>query len=246
VIEDRRQESDKRWFATTRWSLVVAAGDSRHPDSRDALATLCQDYWPPIYSYVRSRGHDSETARDLTQGFFARLLEKGYLKEARRDRGRFRSFLLTSVKHFLANEWDREQALKRGGGTKPLSLDVDTAEERYCPQPADGETPDKIFEKRWALTVLDQVLERLEREMKRSGNVERFERFRTFLTSEGGGARYRQLAGELDMSEAAVKVAIHRLRRRFGELLREEVAQTVNEPGAVDGELRYLFSVLSS
>lgn len=244
MSEDRKQASDKGWFVTTRWSLVVAAGDSRHPGSRDALATLCEAYWPPVYSYVRSRGYDAEAARDLTQGFFTRLLEKGYLKEAREERGRFRSFLLTSVKHFLANEWDREQALKRGGGKTPLSLDVDTAEYRYRPQPADGETPEKIFEKRWALTVLDQTLDRLEDEMRRSGNVERFRRLRPFLTSEGGGAHYRQVAQQLEISEAAVKVAIHRLRRRFGELLREEVAQTVSDPDSVDGELRFLFAVM--
>jgi RNA polymerase sigma-70 factor (ECF subfamily) len=241
-----KEGSDRRWFATTHWSLVVAAGDSRDPQSREALTALCRDYWPPVYSYVRSRGNDVETARDLTQGFFTRLLEKGYLKEAKRERGKFRTFLLTSVKHFLANEWDREQALKRGGGATLLPLDVDTAEGRHRPEPAHDETPDKIFEKRWALTLLEQVSERLKQEMERSGNLERFERFRPFLTAEGGVSSYRELAQQLGMSEGAVKVAIHRLRRRFGALLREEVAQTVSNPGDVDGELRYLMSVLES
>ena len=246
MSEDGKQPSNKRWFATTRWSLVVAAGDSRHPEGPDALASLCRDYWPPIYSYVRSRGNEAEAARDLTQAFFAKLLEKRYLKDAQQERGRFRTFLLTAVKHFLANEWDREQALKRGGGLAPLPLDVDTAEGLYRPEPADGETPETIFEKRWALTLLDRVLDRLEREMAKSGNRERFERFRPFLTAERGGARYCQVADELGMSEAAVKVAIHRMRRRFGALLREEVAGTVDEPGTVDGEIRHLFSVIGS
>ena len=243
MAEDRKHPSGQSRFDTTQWSVVVAAGDSRNPRGQEALATLCRDYWHPVYSYVRSRGHEADAARDLTQSFFARFLEKGSLKQARQERGRFRSFLLASVKNFLANERDREHALRRGGGVAPLSLEIDSAESKY--NPAHRETPEKIFERRWALTVLEQVLARLELEMERNGHRERFMKFRPFLTDAGGEARYRQIADGLDMSEAAVKVAIHRLRHRFGELLRQEVAETVNDPSTVDSELRYLLSAMS-
>ena len=240
------QGSKKGWFETTHWSLVLAAGDSSDPRGRDALSQLCRAYWPPVYSYVRSRGRGAEEARDLTQGFFATLLEKGYLKDARRERGRFRSFLLASVKHYLANEWDRERAQRRGGGVELIPLDVETAESHCRLEPADRETPETVYEKRWALTVVEQVLCRLESEMERSGNAERFRRFRPMLTDEGGGTTYRELGNELGMSESAVKVAVHRLRRRFGELLRDEVAHTVDRPDQVDAEIRHLLDVMGS
>jgi len=245
-VGDRGEAPDhKGWFATTRWSLVLAAGDSRDSHSEEALAKLCEEYWPPVYSYIRSRGHGVEEARDLTQAFFTLLLEKSYLKQVRRERGRFRSFLLMSVKHFLANEWDRERALKRGGGVAPLSLDIEESEGAHRVGVASGDSPEEIYEKRWALAVLARVLGALEREMGQSGNLDRFHKLRPYLTAEGGGVRYREVARDLGMSEAAVKVAIHRLRRRYGELLRRHVSQTVDEPDAVDAEIRHLLSALS-
>lgn len=235
-------------FPTTHWSLVVAAGSSRNSESRHALDELCRLYWPPVYSFVRSSGHDAEAARDLTQGFFARLLEKGDLKQADRTRGRFRSFLLASVKHFVANEWDRVRAQRRGGGKTLASLDIEDAEARYGRSLALPQTPETIYEKQWALTLLESAMSRLEEEMARSKYAQHFTRFKPFLTLEGGDARYRDLARELGLSEASIKVAIHRMRRRFGALLRAEVSHTLDDPspGDLNDEIRYLFSVLGS
>jgi RNA polymerase sigma-70 factor (ECF subfamily) len=235
---------DAKWFATTRWSLIVAAGDTRSPGGEDALAQLCEVYWPPVYSYVRSRGKSADEARDLTQGFFTRLLEKKYVKTADRERGRFRTFLLTAVKHFMANEWDRERALKRGGGVRPLPMDFDSAETSYGIEPAHEVTPDRLYEKRWALTLLDHVRVRLRGETEARGGLERFERLEPFITGEDDGPGYRQVADDLGMSESAVKVAVHRLRKRFGALLREEVSQTVADSGTVETEIRALFDAL--
>jgi RNA polymerase sigma-70 factor (ECF subfamily) len=197
---------------------------------------------------VRSAGNDAESARDLTQGFFARLLEKSDLKQADRTRGRFRSFLLASVKHFAANEWDRARAQRRGGGSSHFSLDVEAAEAKYGPSLADPQTPETIYEKQWALALLEHALARLEEEMARSKHAQHFPRFKPFLTLDGGDVSYRDLALELGLGEPAIKVAIHRMRRRFAALLREEVAQTLDNPSAaeVDDEIRYLFSVMGS
>jgi len=248
MTEDRRGDSPSsgtQWFSTTRWSLVLAAGDARNPLSREALASLCKIYWPPVYAYVRRRGHDPESARDLTQGFFTNFLESGSFGRADPARGRFRSYLLGAVNHYLANEWDRTRSLKRGGGEVAISLDLESAEARRL-EPAHDLTPEKIFERRWALALLEHVLARLWQEKEASRNPERFERLMPLLTGGGADASYRQLAADLGMTEAAVKVAVHRLRRRYGELLREEVAQTVRDPSEVDEELRYLLSVLGS
>lgn len=231
-------------FATTRWSLVLAAGDSKSPRWREALETLCQAYWPAVYAYVRRRGHDAVEAQDLTQGFFTQLLEKHYLKDARRERGKFRSFLLTAVKNYLTNEWDRARAQKRGGENVPLSLDFDIVENQYNLEPADQETPDKIFEKRWALTLLERIMNRLREELQASGNRERAERLLPFLTEDKADLPYKQVGQELGMSESAVKVAIHRMRKRYGALLRAEIGDLVDRPDEVDQEIRYLFAVL--
>ena len=238
----------RRSFPTTHWSLVIAGGENRSPEGRRALDVLCRLYWPPVYSYVRSTGHDAESARDLTQGFFARLLEKGDLRQADRTRGRFRSFLLASVAHFIANEWDRERAQRRGGGRTLASLDIEDAEAKYGASLAVSQTPETIYEKQWALTLLEHALARLEEEMSKSSYARHFPRFKPYLTLEGGDVSYRDLAGELGMSEPSIKVAIHRMRRRFGALLREEVARTLDGPSRaeVDDELRYLFSVMES
>jgi len=226
----------------------VAAGGGRSSERRHALDELCRLYWPPVYSFVRSSGHDAEAALDLTQGFFARLLEKGDVKHADRTRGRFRSFLLASVKHFVANEWDRARAQRRGGGKPLASLDIEDAEARYGRSLAVPQTPETIYEKQWALTLLEKTMTRLEEEMARSKHAQHFARFKPFLTLEGGDASYRDLARELGLSEPTIKVAIHRIRRRFGALLREEVSHTLDDPSPadVDDEIRYLFSVMGS
>jgi len=230
-------------FATTQWSLVVAAGDRDHPDAREALATLCADYWQPIYVFLRRQGADDERARDLTQGFFTTLLEKNYVGDARRERGRFRTFLLTSVKHYVANEWDRDRAVKRGGGQPLISIDRLRAEQAYTSEPSHDETPERLFDRRWARTLLDAGLERLRREMTTSAGLRRFERLLPFLIGESE-IGYAAAAAEMGLGESAVKVAVHRMRRRLRALLRDEVARTVGEPRQVDDELRHLFAAL--
>jgi RNA polymerase sigma factor (sigma-70 family) len=233
-------------FATTHWSMVVAAGGKATARSQEALARLCEAYWYPLYVYVRRWGHAADEAQDLTQEFFARLMEKGYLRQADPDRGRFRSFLLAALKHFLANERDRAGAQKRGGGRPPLPLEIEGAEGRYSLEPADPETPEKIFERRWALTLLDKVLSRLREDYHQTGKGALFDLLKDLLTAGKADEPYARLGAELGMSEGAVKVAVHRLRRRFGELLREEIAQTVADPRDIDDEIRYLFKALGA
>ncbi len=246
MSEDEKPEGAgrRKWFATTRWSVVVAAGHSEDPFHGAALSELCQNYWHPVYAFVRRRGYDAVESQDLTQGFFERLLAKKTLSAAEPERGRFRNFLLASVKNFLANEWDREQAQKRGGGKARLSLDFETAEATYGRSLSEQETPETIFERQWALTLLGTVLERLGDEMVRAGNEERFALLKPYLTGGGAHPSYKRVAKELDLSETAVKVAVHRMRRRFGSLLREEVAQTVAPPEDVEPEIRSLFAAL--
>ena len=237
--------SDGR-FRTTSWSLVQAAGEGAGPQSREALATLCKVYWPPVYAYIRRRGHDADAARELTQGFFTDLLDRDVLKGINPEGGKFRSFLLTCVKHFLANEWDRSRARKRGGGIVILSLDLDDAESRYRLEPADQETPEKIFEKRWALSVIAQAMSRLDREMEASGDRDRVRGLKPLLTGSAGHVSYSEVASDLGMSEGAVKVAIHRLRKKFGQILREEVVQTLTDTSAADEEIRFLLDTIRS
>jgi RNA polymerase sigma-70 factor (ECF subfamily) len=230
-----------RSFATTHWSLVVAAAHDSRPAAKAALATLCETYWYPLYCYVRRRGHLAEEAQDLTQEFFATLLEKHTLRVADRERGRFRSFLLASLNHFLANEWRRQSAKKRGGGRLPLSLDLPAGESRYAQEPSHDLTPEKIYERRWAMVLLEKALSALREEYAAAGKGKLFERLAVFL----GGATsvpYEEVAHELGTTDGAVKVAVHRLRRRCRDLLRAEVAQTVVEPADVDEELRHLMA----
>jgi RNA polymerase sigma-70 factor (ECF subfamily) len=231
-------------FETTQWTLVVAAGDPQHPESRAALADLCQSYWYPLYVYLRRRGYPQQEAEDLVQGFFAQLLEKNYIKAADRERGRFRSFLLTSLKNYAANEWDRRTALKRGGDATTLSLDFEDAEGRYVIEPADERTPEQEFDRGWAFAQLRQVLERMRTEA--GDDDERFATLQGFLTGDADDIRYKDVAERLGMSEGAVKVAVHRLRQRFGALLREEVARTLVDPDDVDDEIRHLFAAFES
>jgi len=233
------------WFATTQWSVVLRAG-SCEPEHATALATLCEGYWRPVYSYIRCRGHDAEAARDLTQGFFAALLERRGLDAARQERGRFRDFLLASVKNFLAHERERDQALKRGGGRSPVRIDPDPESSFVgIPEPATHETPETIFERRWAMTLLEQTMLDLAAEMERSGSVERFEKLRRFLVSDTDPP-HAEIARDLKMTEPAVRVALHRMRQRFGTTLRERVAQTLEDGSRVEDELRYLIGLMGT
>ena len=230
-------------FPTTRWTLVVAAADPQHKEARSALVSLCEGYWYPLYAYVRRRGYPPEQAQDLTQEFFIRLLEGRYLDRADPEKGRFRSFLLTSLKFFVADEEDRRRAHKRGGGVV-LPLEISSGEDRYRREPAHEETPERIFERRWALSVLDRVVERLRREFVHHGRPEHFDRLKMFLLGKSD-APYAALAREMNTSEGALKVAIHRLRKRYRELFRQEIADTVADPGEIESELRFLAAALT-
>ena len=231
-------------FATTHWSLVLAARTGKSAESRTALEALCGAYWFPLYAFIRRQGYAAEEARDLTQGYFARLIEHRDLEDVDPALGRFRSFLLASVKHFLSNERDRESAKKRAPDRPLVSLDAQDAEGRYRFEPADDLTPEALYERRWALTVLDRVSARLRDEWSEGERARRFDALRGLLIGDDPGSSYRSLGESLGMSEEAVKVSVHRLRRRFGDLLRAEIADTVREPGDVDDEIRYLFGVL--
>jgi RNA polymerase sigma-70 factor (ECF subfamily) len=230
-------------FPTTRWTLVVAASDPKRKEFRSALASLCENYWYPLYAYLRRRGYPADQAQDLTQEFFIRVLEGRYLDRADPEKGRFRAFLLTSLKFFVADEEDRNRAQKRGGGAL-LPLEFSSGEERYQREPAHDETPERIFERRWALSVLDRVVEKLRDEFVRHGRAEHFERLKVFLLGRSD-APYAALAHELNTSEGALKVAIHRLRKRYRELFRQEIANTVADPAEVESELRFLAAVLT-
>jgi RNA polymerase sigma factor (sigma-70 family) len=232
-------------FVTTQWSAVLAAGHSETTQARAALEQLCQTYWPPLYAYVRRAGYSREEAQDLTQEFFARLLAQNTVARADPARGRFRSFLLASFKHFLSSEWEKGRAWKRGGRAQTIPLEFDTAESR-CAQPAaSGDTPDRAYDRQWALALLDVVLGRLQREYSDAGRDDLFLGLKDTLAGGRAEIPYRDLGAQLGMSEGAVKVAAHRLRRRYRELLREEIANTVAGPEEVEEELRQLFAALS-
>jgi len=232
-------------FVTTHWSVVLAARRADTTRARDALARLCQTYWHPLHAYVRRLGHSPHDAQDLTQEFFARLLAKNYLADADAARGRFRSFLLAALKHFLANEWEKARAQKRGGGQIPISIDPVAAETGCHFEPADPATAEKLFERRWALTLLDQVLRRLRQEYATTGRETLFEQLKPTLTEASRSVRYAEMATRLGTTEGAVKVAVHRLRQQYRELLRAEIAETVASPGEVEDELRNLFAALA-
>ena len=232
-------------FATTSWSQVLAARDGPSTESRQALEALCKAYWYPLYAYVRLQGYDPEASRDLTQAYFAQLLEKEYLKDVEPHAGRFRAFLKVSVKHFLSKERVKEHALKRGGRAQVFSLDAEDAEGHYRFEPVDRLTPEEIFERRWALTALERVLGKLRGEFSQAGKEEELQRLKPFLTGEEPRVSYRQVASELGTSEGAVKASVRRLRGRFGKLLREEIAETVANPDEVDDEVRHLLQVIA-
>ena len=232
-------------FAATRWSVVLAAADDRSGTrGRRAMEELARTYWFPLYAFIRRQGSAPEQAEDLTQEFFARLLEKEYLCGVDRAKGKFRSFLLASVKHFLSNERDKARAKKRGGGVLHLSLDTADAETHYRAEPADDMTPERLFERRWALAVLDQVLDRLRREYTDQGKAATFDALKGSLAGETDAPAYAHVAQRLGTTEGAVKVTAHRLRKRYREILRDEIAQTVSAPELVDEEIRYLLRCL--
>jgi len=233
-------------FPTTRWSRVVAAGDPAAPESRAALAELCAAYWYPIYALIRRRGHPAEDSRDLAQDYFARLLEKGTLAAADRGRGRFRAFLKTDCGFFLADRRDRDAALKRGGGRATVSFDALDAEARYRAEPADATTPERLFDRAWALTLLEGVLDGLAAEHAEAGRGAWFERLRGVLTGGPGALPYAEVAAQLGTTEAAVQQAVRRLRKRYRDALRGRIAATLDTPdeAAIEGEVRDLFAAL--
>lgn len=232
-------------FATTHWTVVLAAGRTGSPQADVALEELCRTYWYPLYAYVRRRGHSREDAEDLTQGFFARLLEKNYLEGVRSDGGKFRAFLLVALKRYLINEWARANRQKRGGGEAPLSLDWQDAETRYQIAPADNLSPDKLYDRAWATVVLERVVAQLREENSGGGKGDLFEKLKPFLMLGKSEIPHARAAADLKMSESAVRVAVHRLRKRYRELLRAEIAQTLADPAQADQEMQALFLALA-
>jgi RNA polymerase sigma-70 factor (ECF subfamily) len=232
-------------FATTHWTVVLAAGQRHTPQSDGALEELCKTYWFPLYAYVRRRGHAKQDAEDLVQAFFARLLEKNFLANLDSEKGKFRAFLLAALKHFLANEWDKSQAQKRGGGTAHLSLDWQTADTKFQVAATREPSPDQTFDREWALALLAKVIERLQNECAADGKAKLFEQLKIFLMVGGGDSAQADVAKSLGMEEGAVRVAIHRLRKRYRALLRDEIAHTLTDESQVDAEMRALFGAFA-
>ena len=232
-------------FPATHWSVILAARAGQDTQAAIALENLCRAYWYPLYAFVRRQGYDTPDAQDLTQGFFARLLEKDYLADVDRRKGRFRSFLVAAIKHFLADERDKASALKRGGGQVPISLDAQAAEDRFRLEPAHELTPEKLFERLWALSLLRRVFGRLAQDYAEADKKELFAELQEFLAPGAEAASYALLARRLNMNEGAVRMAVHRLRQRYGQLFREEVAHTVADPNEIEEEMRHLLRVLS-
>jgi RNA polymerase sigma-70 factor (ECF subfamily) len=237
--------SNQPRFATTHWSVISAAGKSSSPQQKLALETLCQSYWFPLYAYLRRRGYDTHQAEDFTQAFFAHILEKKDLETADPKYGKFRSFLLVRLKYFLSDERDRAQAKKRGGGRNVLSLSIQNAEGQYALEPAIQLSPEMLFEKSWALTVLERTMGRLEAEMADKNKQKLFDCLKVSLTTDKDVIPYQNMAAELEMTEGSVRVAVHRLRRRYRKLLRDEIAQTVGDEDQIDEEMGCLFAALA-
>jgi len=232
-------------FATTHWSVVLTAGHGGSEPARTALETLCRAYWYPIYFYIRRKGVGADDAQDLTQGFFAQIIAKEHLRRADREKGKFRTFLLSILDYFLAREWNRAHRQKRGGRIAFVSLDEQDPEERYKLEPANNETPEKNFLRQWALMTLRQTMNTLEAECQASGKAPLLQEARGILSGEQDTGRYAEIAKSLGVSEGAARVAVHRLRQRYGQLLREQIAQTVSGPEEIEEELRYLLKVLT-
>jgi RNA polymerase sigma factor (sigma-70 family) len=236
----------RRDFATTHWSVVVAARHENPQTAREALAQLCEAYWYPLYAYIRRRTNSVQDAQDLTQEFFARLFEQRLYATADPERGRFRAFLLTACKRFVANEWHKARTVRRGGGRPLLTLDFDAAESKLGVVAVDKDSPEELYDRQWAIALLEQVLEQLRAEYAAKGRLPHFETLKCFLTGSPEGATYANAARALGISETTAKVAVHRMRRRYRELLRSEIGQTVERPEEVDDEIRHLFAVLGS
>jgi DNA-directed RNA polymerase specialized sigma24 family protein len=232
-------------FATTSWTVVLAAGSQGSISADVALEELCRTYWYPLYAYVRHKGHSPEDAEDLTQAFFTRLLAKNYLAGLDSNRGKFRAFLLASLKHFLANEWDRSQRQKRGGGATLLSLDYQGADTRYHIDPPDNLSPDKLYDRAWALTLLERVINRLREENQAEGRAGQFEKLKSYLMAGTNDIPYAEAATTLAMSEGYLRVTVHRLRRRYRELLKQEIVQTLADPAQADEEMQSLMAAFS-
>jgi RNA polymerase sigma-70 factor (ECF subfamily) len=234
------------WFSTTHWSVILAAGNDDSPEAQEALEKLCQTYWYPLYAYVRKQGRNPHDAQDLTQEFFARLLARDFLQGVSPAKGKFRSFLLVSLKNFLANDWARLQTAKRGGGEVPLSLDAEEAECRYQLDPASGLSPEKLYDRRWAIGLLEQAFAVLKSEFVSEDKARLFSHLKVFLEDEADSGDYAGVAGSLGMTPNSVAVKVHRLRQRYRELVRAEVSKTVATPDQVDEEVRELFAALAS
>lgn len=232
-------------FQTTHWSVVLAAGQTGAPSAEAALENLCKTYWYPLYAYIRRQGRNPHDAQDLTQEFFTRILEKRYFRFADRERGRFRSFLLKSLQHFLVNEWVSGQAQKRGGGAQFILLDDESAERIFQQELAVSVSPERLYDKRWAITLLNRAMDRLGADYAASGKGELFEQLKSLLLAEGSVEIYREMSAQSGLSEGATKVAVHRLRQRFRDAVRAEIAQTVATPAEVDEELRWLMTSMS-
>ena len=233
-----------RHFETTRWSLVIAAGRQTLNGSAEALASLCEAYWYPVYVFIRRQGYGVDEAKDLTQGFFTRVLEKNYFHDADPLRGRFRTFLSAAIRHFLSNERDRAHALKRGGPRPPISIEIETAEGQYELEARDELTPEMVFDRRWAIVLLNRALARLrEQQHEAAGKARLFDHLKGFLTDDDDRS-YAEVARTTDMSEGAVKVAVHRLRRQFRDALIEEIAETVSDPSEIDAEIQHLLDAV--
>jgi len=243
--EPEPPDKPNRQFLTTRWTVVLTARDKASPASQAAMQTLCSAYWYPLYAYTRRLGYSSHDAEDLTQEFFARLLEKDWLDFVQRERGRFRTFLVVALKRFLANEWDKVRAAKRGGGHAPVALDAESAEERYLAEPASTLAADHLYDRRWAMTLLEDALGRLRAEYTSERRGAEFDRLKQYLTADRGSIPYAEIAAAGATTEGAARVAVHRLRKRFRDVFRAAIADTVSDPADLDGEIRYVAEVLS-
>lgn len=238
------QDQSPAHFVTTLWNVVLVAGGNSSPESAAALETLCRTYWYPIYAFLRRQGRTPHDSQDLTQAFFARLLEKHGLGKVSPEKGKFRSFLLASLKNFVADEWDKLQAKKRGGGQITISLDAQSAEDRYAAEPVERLDPEKIYERRWAMTILDEVMAQLQATYAARGRQNTFDALHPFLLDRRNDASYAQVGKSLNMTERAVKTEVYRMRQRWRDLLRDEIAKTLSAPDEMDEEMRHLFRAI--
>ena len=238
----RAPRPSNAWFVTTHWSVVLSAREKDSSQSAAALETLCRTYWCPLYAFVRRQGRAPEDAQDLTQAFFARLLEKDYLKSVAEEKGKFRTFLLVALKRFLANEWDREHAQKRGGFAPVVSINQEVAESRFAAEPSHNLQPDVLFDRQWAMTLLERTMAQLQEEYRVSGRAKLFEYLQDCLGREESALPYTQIAARLNVTEPAVKMAVQRLRARYRDILRAEIAHTVSSPQQAEEEIRHLFA----